>query len=262
MSLSSRGRAALTVAVVGASILAVVYGVWRLSSLRRSSPASRTVSRAAEADLAALREASFTRPSASPSGELESLEPRLKRLLATSAAQAHLDEQRKQQLAKLASERLSMYLQPDFDRYAQEVEQLTGKRPDDAEREAWEKAARAFADDIELDLNRIEVRPLVAGGAQVTELAREAGGHYTYRSDPAGAYTTVRDPIKEGADVYAVLVPARVTGVKPEKGSAVRQPAYFVMEYLYDPKLRRWTPWRAGLYDPSSDHVAMAPPWL
>jgi len=222
---------------------------------RPDQPAAHT----AEADSAALKTATLLANTSEP---LTSVIGRFERSLEESLTSLNGPEApsipQRGQLRDQARDRLALYLSPRFEDYADHVERLTGVRPPEREREAWERMARAFAG-AAVDPSRVQTRAQFIAGREISRLTSD-GGHMTLRKD-SGRYSRVENPAHDGADVYAVLLPMRVAA-HSRSGEAVPTTVFFVMEFVYTDELGRWRPWRTGLYDPADGGTLLPGPWL
>ncbi len=256
--------------------LAIAIGVFIFGALslwwaipNKPRPDSAEVIRPDAAAVVALDEAEFVTPGGGATDA--DLPASIARSLAAAIAELPLADalsaEQSEGLAAAVRERIELYIAPDYGRYLQSLERLTGR--DRASRVAgflsekdWASLAERYKNSS-YAASSVRVQPSVLEGQSISTVA--AGGHTSYRRD-LGMYGPRRQPgPDEIFDAYEVLIPMTGPVAVPRSGGAgdVTMPAYLSLTFIWEPSKSRWIPWRAGVHDPADrSDVGLIPPWL
>jgi len=164
----------------------------------------------------------------------------------------------KRRIARLATDRLSLFLAPSREAYLAHLESTLGaaaaESASEEQIEDYLRKASGFAG-AHLDLDAAVTRPRFIAGVPVNPLT---SGRTMYNRGHR-PYTNIADPEEDEADVVDVLIPIVVTEVlEPHEEGKV----YLVLSFVRDPDLGGWRPWRHSVYDPASRLGVLPPPWM
>jgi len=166
-----------------------------------------------------------------------------------------LRREERQRIARLATDRLRLFVVPSREAYVRHVESITGSSAmNDEQVESYLRQAAQFAD-AELDLDAVISRPRYIRGVLANPLD---SGHSSFNRGHR-PYTDIAEPEAEEADVVDVLVPIIVSD---PRGTGERGKAYLILSLVRDPDHADWRPWRHSVYDPAELVDVLPAPWM
>lgn len=252
---------AAAVAIVGVGVL-----VWsqRPPQDRRVADAPASVSLDAER----LKAASLGKPRDSSDVDelVDDFAAHLADAIARLPAEHALDPPAARRLVEVARERLDLYLDPDFDRYAAHSRSLLASAGQTAPdrwspltREEWAK----HAEDMRLapiDTRSVMVRAMFIRGRRLADFTWEGG--YTEMMNLSNFFPVPRESrdgkkLDEDSDIYLVMVPVETRDALTDAPVRV----FLAMTFARRPGGAVWLSWRVGLNDPSNNAI-LVPPWL
>jgi len=162
-------------------------------------------------------------------------------------------------IARLATDRLRLFVAPSRQGYLEHLETTLGANAasaaSDEQIEKYLLYATPFTD-AEIDIDSTAARPRYVDGVLVS--TPTPGGHTSYNRGHQ-PYTSISDPEADKADVVDVFVPMIVSSPRdPAENGKV----YLILSLIRDPEAGGWRPWRHSVYDPS-DRIGVLPsPWM
>lgn len=258
---------------IAAALVIFVFGVgsaWLAFRSQQTRPPETSPGQPEIGEAERLESTEFHPVAQSDLGEVaRELERSISQTFDELPSRQRLSKRRAALYATAVRERVGMYLQPDYEIYVTRVAEMTGVPPDelrDSDRVLDEKIWRGFARryaEAEIAPEKVRIRPVFIDGVKV---ASARGGQTTFMKG-GSLYAPRLDPKQDELDVYEAMIPIRAPVAREIRdgeaiGDEIETPVYLSLQFVWDEGREQWLPWRAGVYNPSTNKIALSPPWI